>query len=155
MAQGHHIIPVSLECVHYLPNGEVNNANIVMLEKSQHSSIHSLLDINYAFIREFRMRTGHKQFKDSEYHTQLENLQWEYFKNMKLLAEGLQAMHVKSLKEQCHLLAKVYKYPILIVDYDLEPKHVLFEYYFSTYHKIFQHHAKKASEQFTRGKLAD
>jgi len=145
MAKGqlHHCVPVSLACVHYLHNGMVNDANLIRLSESEHQMVHRVLDIDYKLIREFRLRQGYKQWHDLEYHAALQNLQWEYFKKLRMLPHELQKVHTESMRAQCYLLAPIYKYPHEIKDYQMEPYHVMFEYYFNQYHNIFKNYAKK------------
>jgi hypothetical protein len=149
MAKGqkHHVIALALNGLHHLHDGGINTPNLVTISVADHELIHRELDIPYQKIREFRMRQGYKQWHDLDYHVALQNLQWEYFKKLRNLPRDIQQLHAVSMKEQVKLLAPIYKYPYEIKDYEMEPYHVMFEYYFNQYHNIFKHYAQKLSNR--------
>lgn len=106
--QKHHVVPVSLQCIHILPNGKVNEANLISVENDEHVLIHQTLNINYMFIRNFIMRNAFKFIKDEEYFEELYKIQSLYFQRLPFLSEKLQWLHANSIKKQCVVVNEAY-----------------------------------------------
>lgn len=138
MTQRHHIIALSIGGIHCLHKDAVNEANLVVLEETEHKKLHKVLDIPYDFIRAFRMKYEVYQFKDADYYNDLHKLQLMYFSNLKHLSQRIIALHLESIKGQNRVFAKMFNwngslYENAIFVNDLQA----FEFYLAIYHKIF------------------
>ena len=146
--QRHHVCPVSLQCIHFLPSGRVNEANLIDLSIEQHNIVHQTLNIHYTFIREFIMKHSWKVVKDDEYYDDLHKMQDLYFARLHHLTEHLQKLHAQSMKAQCVLLRAEYK---VYIDIHENAEFIslveMFKFYHGIYFQILKRYAKKWNSQ--------
>jgi len=87
----HHMIPCSLLGPNYVDN-------IIELTQSDHSLVHSTLDVSSALIRKFRLRTNHLALKPDEvFVRELMQLHHLYFARLPLLPERLIKLHAETM----------------------------------------------------------
>lgn len=136
--QKHHVFPISLHCVHFLPSGKVNEANLVLVSNIEHNLIHEMLNIPYGSIREFIKHQEYKHTKDKDYYNHVHRLQLMYFSRLEFLSEKLQQYHADSVKEQCVILSKEFKVSLpLHLNMEFINYVEQFKFYHSIYHSIF------------------
>lgn len=142
--QRHHVIPVSLQCLHFLPSGRVNEANLVDMSIEAHNLVHKTLNIPYIFIREFIMKHAWKVKKDNEYYDDLYKLQDLYFARFNHLTEYTQKLHAFSMREQCKLLKEEFKVSVEIHDTaTFVSWYEMFKFYHAIYFQILKKYARK------------
>lgn len=124
----HHAIPVSLMG----PNWKENTFNI---PKASHKIIHDNLDIPYALVRKFRLRTNHLAMKpDQRYLQELERLHTAYFARFELLPHYLQKKHVIAMSRTVVRFMKEHE-----VEYKYKVSHDLakqFRQHLAAYHQL-------------------
>lgn len=136
--QRHHCLPLSLHSVHYLQDGSVNEANLVLVTNQEHNTIHEMLNIPYGMIREFIKHQEWKLTKDLDYYQNVHRMQQVYFSRLGFLPQHLQSLHAESIKKQCVVFAKEFNYrENTHQDAEFLNDVIKFGFYHSIYFKIF------------------
>ena len=126
--QTHHCIPVSLLGYNWVEN-------TFKVTKHEHKILHESLDIPYALVRRFRLRTNHLSVKPNQkYVDELRRLHLAYFARLDLLPLKLKKQHQTAM---CGLVERFKKEFALQYEYKTYGSPVKqFHQHLKAYHQL-------------------